>query len=338
MEQSDEEIAKQQLMLINMDPPKHNLYRRISRNAFTPSAVNSYEPRFRRYAKEIVDRVSKKGECEFVEDVAKDLPLIAILELCGVPTEDRGKFFEWTNAMFFHTDPSISEGDGIEAAKEAGINIYLYAMDLAKQHAENPKSNIVGSLLDGKVNDEKLSVDEFCAFFLMLISAGNESTRTVTTHGMRLLIENPDQLQLLVDEPSLIPYFCEEVLRFNAAFMAMRRTAMEDVELAGEKIKKGDKVVLFWHGVNRDDRVFDNPMKFDIRRYTTMPDLYKQHRAFGIGQHFCLGSHLARLELNVIFDEVIPRLKNPRFGGDVQYIESYFVNGIKSMPIVFDVE
>jgi cholest-4-en-3-one 26-monooxygenase len=339
MEQGPEEIARQQLMVINMDPPIHNKYRRIARNAFTPNAVNSYEPKFRQYAKEIVDRVAARGECEFVEEVAAELPLIAILELCGVPVEDRKKFFDWTNAMFFTSDDSMSEGeDNIAAAKEAGVNMYLYAQQLAEQHAREPMSNIVGALLDGSVNGEKLTIDEFCAFFLMLISAGNESTRTVTTHGMRLLMENPDQLQMLVDDPSLIPFFCEETLRHSAAFMAMRRTPTQDVELAGQTIRKGDKVILFWHGINRDERVFPEPMKFDIRRHETMPDLYKEHRAFGVGQHFCLGSHLARLEMQVMFEEIIPRLRNPRLAEPVSYIRSYFVNGIKSMRIEFDPE
>ncbi|NIB38975.1 cytochrome P450 [Pseudomaricurvus alkylphenolicus] len=339
MEQGEEEMAKQRLMVVSMDPPRHNKYRRISRNAFTPSAVNSYEPKFRQYAKEIVDRVANRGECEFVEEVAAELPLIAILELCGVPKEDRKKFFDWTNAMFFTSDDTMSEGeDNIQAAKDAGIHMYLYAAELAKKHAETPMSNIVGALLDNEVDEEKLTIEEFSAFFLMLISAGNESTRTVTAHGMRLLMENPHQLQMLVDDPSLIPYFCEEVLRHSAAFMAMRRTVMEDTELAGQKLKEDDKVILFWHGINRDERVFDNPMEFDIMRHKTMPDLHKQHRSFGIGQHFCLGSHLARLEMRVMFEEIIPRLKNPKFAKPVEYVRSYFVNGIKAMHITFDKE
>lgn len=339
MEQGEEEIAKQRLMFINMDPPVHNKYRRIARNAFTPAVVSSYEDKFRAYAKSIVDRVANRGECEFVEEVAAELPLIAILELCGVSPDDRKNFFDWTNAMFFTSDDTMSEGDdNIEAAKQAGINIYMYAMELAKKHETEPQDNVVGHLLDAEVEGKKLTIDEFCAVFLMIISAGNESTRTVTAHGMRLLIEHPDQLQMLIDDPSLIPYFCEEVLRYNAAFMAMRRTVMEDTELAGQQLKKDDKLIMFWHGVNRDERVFDNPMEFDITRYKTMPDLYKEHRAFGIGQHFCIGSHLARLEMLVMFEEIIPRLRNPKFSEPAQLVRSYFVNGIKSMRITFDKE
>lgn len=332
------DLEKQRLMLVNIDPPRHNKLRRIARSAFSPATVESYEDKFRQYAKEIVDTVASRGECEFVEEVAAELPLIAILELCGVPKEDRKQFFAWTNAMFFIDDDSMSEGDNRVAAQEAGANVYLYAANLARQHVEKPLNNIVGALLDGKVNDEKLTPDEFSAFFLMLIAAGNESTRSVTSHGMRLLMEHPDQLKMLVDDPSLIPYACEEVLRYNAAFLAMRRVAMDDVEVAGQLIEKGDKVILFWHGINRDERVFDDPMSFDITRFRRMPDLYKEHRAFGIGQHFCLGSHLARLEMRVMFEEILPRLRNPSFATPVQYVRDYFVNGIKSMPIRFDPE
>ena len=333
------DIESQRLMLVNMDPPRHNKLRRIAREAFIPSTVNSYEPKFRQYAKEIVDVVAPRGECEFVDEVAAELPLIAILELCGVPKEDRKQFFAWTNAMFFREDDSMSEGeDNRAAAHEAAANMYLYAAELARQHEEKPLNNIVGALLDGKVNGEKLTSDEFSAFFLMLIAAGNESTRSVTAHGMRLLMEHPDQLQMLVDKPELIPYACEEILRYNAAFLCMRRTAMDDAEVGGQLIKKGDKVVLFWHGINRDERVFDDPMSFNINRHLTMPDLYKEHRAFGFGTHFCLGSHLARLEMRVMFEEILPRLRNPTFAGPVEYVRDYFVNGIKSMRIKFDPE
>jgi cytochrome P450 len=152
-------------------------------------------------------------------------------------------------------------------------------------------------------------------------------------------MEHPDQLQYLVDHPEKIPDACEEILRYNTAFILMRRTAMEDVELAGHRIGKGDKIILHYHTVNHDERIFgDDAMAFDVRRAERMPDLYNQHRSFGIGQHFCLGTHLARLELRVILEEVIPRLRNPRLAGEIRYTRSSLVNGIKCMPIAFDPE
>ncbi|QFU74372.1 cytochrome P450 [Halioglobus maricola] len=337
-EYDDETIAMQTQMLVNMDPPKHGKFRRIARNAFTPKAVESYHATFKRYAKEIVDSVAAKGQCEFITEVAAELPLMAILALCGVPIEDRDKFFTWTNQMMFQEDEDIGGDDPAALAQDAAANIYLYAGELAKKHAESPLTNIVGSLLDSEVEDEKLTEEEFQLFFLMLIAAGNESTRSVTAHGMRLLMENPDQLQMLVDDPSLIPDACEEMLRYNPAFVTMRRTVMEDTEVAGVEMKEGDKVLLHWHLINQDPGIFEEPEKFDITRARRMPELAREHRSFGIGTHFCLGAHLARMEMQIMFEEVIPRLKNPQFAEPVKYMRDYFVNGIKEMNITFDPE
>jgi cytochrome P450 len=324
-------------MTINMDPPRQLKSRKIVRATFTPRAVDSYEASFRAHARRIVDAVSSRGECEFVEEVAAELPLLAILELCGIPADDRKDFFEWTNAMMFNQDPEMSADSAV--AEAASINVITYAMQLAAQHKDNPKDDIIGALLNGTAREEGLSEDEFVWFFLMLIAAGNESTRTVTSHGMRLLMEHPEQLQYLVDNPDKIPNACEEMLRFNTAFILMRRTAMEDVEVAGKQINKGDKIILHYHTVNQDESIFgDDAMEFDVRRAERMPDMYNQHRAFGIGQHFCLGTHLARLEMRVMFDEIIPRLRNPKLAGEVAYTRSSLVNGIKRMPITFDPE
>ena len=337
-EMTEEEMSMQRLMIVNMDPPNHLKYRRIARNAFTPKAVNSYEQRFRDVAKEIVDGVAKRGECEFVYEVAAQLPLIAIMELCGIGMEHKKQFFEWTNQMFFTEDSDMSGEDGQAVALAASMEVYAFAAGLAEKHKTEPLSDIVGALLSGEVEDEKLTPEEFQLFFLMLIAAGNESTRSVTAHGMRLLIENPDQLQKLVDDPSLIPGAIEEILRFNPAFVQMRRTVTNDIELDGQQLKAGDKMILNWHAMNHDPEIFDNPETFDVERHKKMPDLYNQHRAFGIGEHFCIGSHLARLELRVMFEEIIPRLRNPKFAEPVEYVRDFFVNGIKNMKITFDPE
>jgi cytochrome P450 len=324
-------------MTINMDPPRHLANRRIVRSSFTPRAVGAYEERFRFHARNIIDRVAARGECEFVEEVAAELPLLAILELCGIPAEDRKDFFEWTNAMMFSHDPEMAADK--EVAEAASINVITYAMGLAEKHKTEPKDDIIGALLKGNGTDQGLSEDEFVWFFLMLISAGNESTRTVTSHGMRLLMENPDQLQYLLDNPDKIPNACEEMLRYNTAFILMRRTAMEDIELAGKQIRKGDKIIMHYHTVNHDEKVFgEDAMKFDVTRGERMPDLYNQHRSFGIGQHFCLGTHLARLEMQLMFEEIIPRLRNPKLVGEIAYTRSNIVNGIKRMHISFDPE
>jgi len=323
--------------IINMDPPLHQKVRRIVRNAFTPKRVESYEPKFREHARRIVDAVARRGECEFVEEVAAELPLIAILELLGVPLEDRKQFFDWTNTMIFADDPdmSISELEG----QMASLEVIQYAQRLAEQHRVDPMDNITGALLDAELNGDSLSDDIFGWMFILILVGGNESTRTVIAQGMRLLMENPDQLEYLVNNPDKIAGACEEILRYNTAFIAMRRTAMEPQELGGQLIEKGDKVLLHYHTVNMDESVFgEDAMIFDVTRPERMPDLYNQLRSFGIGQHFCIGSHLARLELRIMFEEIIPRLRNPKLAEDPQYVRSFFVNAMKAMRITFDPE
>jgi cholest-4-en-3-one 26-monooxygenase len=335
MEFPDEILEMQKFTIINMDPPQHQKVRRIVRNAFTPKRVESYGPSFREHAKRIVDAVASRGECEFVEEVAAELPLIAILELLGVPLEDRKQFFNWTNNMIFADDPDMATS--IEEGQISAMEVIGYAMGLAAKHAETPMDNITSALLDAKLEGESISEDMFGWMFILILVGGNESTRTVIAQGMRLLMEHPEQLQYLIDNPDKISNACEEMLRYNTAFISMRRTAMEDCELGGQQIKQGDKVILHYHAANHDENVFgDDAMSFDVTRAERMPDLYNQLRSFGIGQHFCIGTHLARLELNIMFEEIIPRLRNPQFKSDPKFVRSFFVNAVKEMQITFD--
>ena len=322
-------------MFLNMDPPRQLQYRRLVRNTFTPKKVAALEPHFRQQAREIVNSVIEKGECEFVEDVAAELPLMTILELFDIPLEDRSKFFEWTNIMFFADDPDTHTAP--EEGMLASLMVIGYAQEMYKKHHESPQDNIVGALLSAEIDGEPMSEEDFCWIVLMMIVAGNESTRTAIAHGMRQLIEHPDQLQFLQENPDKIDNAIEEMLRCNPSFSCMRRTALEDVELSGQTIKAGDKVVLHYHIANYQKEVFgDDAEEFDVRRMERFPSLPRESRAFGVGQHFCLGAHLARLELQVMFDEIIPRMKNPTFSEPVSYMRSYFVQGIKKMNIRFD--
>ncbi len=323
--------------IINMDPPQHQRVRRIVRNAFTPKRVESYEAKFREHAKAIVDAVAARGECEFVEEVAAELPLIAILELLGVQLQDRKQFFDWTNTMIFADDPDMATSE-LEG-QMASLEVIQYALKLAEQHRAQPMDNITGALLDAELDGEPLTEDMFGWMFILILVGGNESTRTVIAQGMRLLMEHPDQLQYLVENPEKIGGACEEILRYNTAFIAMRRTAMEDLELGGQAISKGDKVLLHYHTVNMDETVFgEDAMDFDVTRPERMPDLYNQLRSFGIGQHFCIGSHLARLELRIMFEEIIPRLRQPQFAAEPLFVRSFFVNAMKAMQIRFEPE
>ena len=333
-EPPEEQLELLRTQLINMDPPQHLKYRRLVRNAFTPKAVDSYHRRFSELAGEILQRAVQDGRCEFVEDIASELPLIAICELMGVPIEKRQRLFELTNIMLGMDDPDLatSEEDGTNAM----IEMFMIGMEAAAAHRESPQNDIVNVLLNGTVEDEPLSDEDFCNFFLLLIVAGNETTRTVTSHGMRLLMEHPDQYQKLVDEPDLVEDAIEEILRYSPAVIAFRRTAMEDVELGGKQLRKGDKVQLYYAAASADEAVFDSPDEFDITR-NRRQDVRNEHRAFGVGQHFCMGSHLARLEMKVIFEEIVKRIRNPRLDGEIDWLRSNFINGIKRMPISFDV-
>jgi cholest-4-en-3-one 26-monooxygenase len=264
--------------------------------------------------------------------VAAELPLIAICELMGVPLDKRRRLFELTNIMIGMDDPEVSTTR--EEGTMAMMEMFMMAQELAAQQRTNPRDDIVNVLLNGTVEDEPLTDDEFCYFFLLLIVAGNETTRTVTSHGMRLLIEH-GQYQQLADNPELLEGAIEEFLRYNPAVIAFRRTATEDVEVGGQLIKKGDKIQMYYGSASADEAVFSHSDRFDITR-AQREELRNSHRAFGIGEHFCLGSHLARLELKVIFEEILRRIRNPRFDGEIAWLRSNFINGIKSMPISFD--
>ena len=260
---------------------------------------------------------------------------MAILETLGVPLEDRHQFYQWTNTMAFADDPDVAGTP--EEAQTASFEVILYAHQHAAKQRENPTSQVVQALLEGEVDGVPITDDMFAWMFMLIMVGGNESTRTVTSHGLRLLMEHPEQLQHLVDHPEDIPAAIEEIIRFNTAFIQMRRTATEDIDLFGQTIRKGDKVVMHYHAVNHDEEAFgDDAMTFDIHRAIANPNLSRELRSFGIGEHFCLGMNLARLELRIIFEELIPRLRNPKLAGEITYMRNFFISTIKAMPITFN--
>lgn len=330
------EIMRQ--LIINMDPPNHIKYRRVVSNAFTPKAVEALTPMMKDFAKSIVDKVAPRGECEFVSEVSAEMPLFVICALMDMPADKRQQFARLVDTMIGMDDPEldVSPEDGQMAAAE----IFGIAMELAASHKANPQGGtIINALLNGVVEGETLDEFQFCTFFLILIAGAVETTRTATSQGMRLLMEHPEQHQMLIDNPALIPDAVEEILRFYPPFIHMQRTATQDITLGGMEIKKGDMVKLFYPSVNHEPEVFgDDADVFDITRTQRMPDLKNQHRTFGVGQHFCIGSHLARKELCVMFEQIIPRLRNPRLAGAPHNLVSNFIPGIKSMHITFDPE
>ncbi len=328
MELPDELLAQQQMMMLNMDPPMHTRYRLLVNKGFTPRMVGRLEDRARELANQIIDAVSEKGECDFVTDIAAELPLQMIAEIMGVPVEDRRLLFDWSNRMVGSEDPEYQVTT--EAATAAAMELYDYAHRLVADKRIQSHDDILSVLIDARIGDDQLSELELDMFFLLLAVAGNETTRNLISHGMVALIEHPDQRQRLLDDPSLLGTAIEEMLRWASPVMHFRRTVTHDAEIGGHPVSEGDKVV-FWHiSANRDSTVFEDPYTFDISRSPN------EHVAFGGGgPHFCLGANLARLEIRVMFEEILRRLPDMEMAGPVERLRSNFINGLKHVPVRF---
>jgi cholest-4-en-3-one 26-monooxygenase len=324
----DANLDQQRLLMLNMDPPMHTRYRRLINKGFTPRMVGELESTMRKRTTEIIDRVAERGECDFVVDVAAELPLQVIADLMGVPQEDRHKMFDWSNRMIGAEDPEYGVTE--EMAQHASMELYAYAAQLAEQKRANPKDDLISVLTGSEVDGEQLSGLEIDLFFLLLTVAGNETTRNLISHGMVALLEHPDQLEKVRANRELLPGAVEEMLRWASPVMHFRRTATADVEIGGQQIKRGDKVVIWYIAANYDDTVFENPFTFDVERTPN------EHVAFGGGgPHFCLGANLARMEINVMFDEVLNRLHDLELAGPVSRLRSNFINGLKHVPLTF---
>ncbi|HME68497.1 MAG TPA: cytochrome P450 [Myxococcota bacterium] len=325
-----EELPMIQTMMLGMDPPRHSKYRRLVSGGFTPRTISHLEPHIRQIAHRIVEEVAQKGECEFVKEVAAELPLQVIAEFLGVPDEERGRIFHLSNRLIGFDDPEFQTSP--EDGKIAATEMWLYANQLAKARRVNPRNDIVSLLVNAEVEGEKLSELEFNNFFLLLAVAGNETTRNLISGGMLALLEHPRELRRLRNDPSLLPTAVEEMLRWVTPVAHFRRTATEDTEIRGQRIAAGDRVVMFYPSANRDEDVFSDPQHFDIGRTPN------DHLAFGIGEHFCLGSQLARLEIRIMFEELLRQLPEIELAGPVRRLRSNFINGIKSMPVRFSLD
>jgi len=327
-EGTPEQLEQQRMMMLTMDPPKHTKLRLLVNKGFTPRMIGRLDEHIHDVAREIVDRVSERGECDFVVDVAAELPLQVIAEMMGVPHEDRHQLFDWSNRMIGSEDPeyAVSDAEAMEAATE----MFMYANELAAKKRANPSDDIISALLQAEVEGEQLTDLEFDLFFELLAVAGNETTRNLISHGMHFMFETPDAWQALLADRSLLPTAVDEMLRYASPVMYMRRTAQREIELRGETIKEGDPVALWYISGNRDEEVYDRPNEFDITR---SPNDYVVFG--GGGPHFCLGANLAKLEIRVMFEELLNRLPDIQLTGDVQRLRSNFINGIKHMPVTF---
>ncbi|MDQ1373079.1 MAG: hypothetical protein QOJ09_417 [Actinomycetota bacterium] len=315
-------------LMLMTDPPEHTRKRKLVNHGFTPRMITRMEDHIRDLTNELLDSAIAKGECDFVVDVAAELPLLVIAELIGVPVEDRHKIFEWSNRMIGSEDPEYSIAD--EEVFAAQVEMFMYAGGLAEERRKEPRDDIMTALLNAEVDGDRMSDMDFNLFFMLLSVAGNETTRNAIAHGMDAFLDNPDQYRLLVEDPSRIDSATEEILRWASPVMYFRRNATEDVEIRGSQIKEGDKLSIWYVSANRDEEVFEDPFRFDIGRDPN------PHIAFGGGgPHFCLGANLARMEIRVLFEELVKRVPRVESLGDADRLRSNFIAGIKHLPVRF---
>jgi cytochrome P450 len=283
----------------------------------------------------ILDEAAARGECDFLRSVAAELPLQAIARLLGVPQEDRHKLIEWADATLDYDDRNLGEQSAKTQA--AAMEMFAYGSDLLARKRQEPADDILSAVVHGRIAhddggpaDEPLSDIELQMFFNLLIAAGSETTRNSIAVGLLGLIEHPDQWRIIETSRSVMPSAVEEMLRWASSTPYNRRTATCDVELAGQAIGAGDKVVLWWASANRDERVFVEPFRFDVRRDPN------PHLAFGHGSHFCLGASLARLEMRVVFEGVFERFARVELTGPVEWTRSNKHTGVRHMPVRFE--
>ena len=324
-----EELMLFRQQLIHMDPPRHTKLRKLVNRGFTPRMIAKLESHVREHARDIVDKVARKGECDFVTAVAAELPLLVIAELLGVPIEDRWKLFHWSNRLIGAEDPEY--GSPIDA-QLAVMELFQYGAWLAEQRRASAQDDIVSTLVHADVDGEKLGGLDFNMFFFLLVIAGNETTRNAISGGMQALCEFPAERERLLERRELLDTAVDEIVRWVSPVMQFRRTAQRDTELAGQAIREGEKVVMYYGSANRDERAFADAARFDVGRDPN------PHLGFGIGVHFCLGASLARMEMRVVFEELFRRLPDLELAGPVARLRSNFINGIKSMPVRFTPE
>ncbi len=328
-ESSEAAIDFQRLAMINMDPPRHTRQRGFVNRGFTRRMIGRLEKHITEICDGLIDEVAARGSAEFVRDIAAPLPLYVICELMGAPVADRMRLFALSNRLVGFDDPDFRAGTD-EKARTAGMEMSAYAHDLAAQRRERPAGDIVTQLLQPDDAGQALSAAEFALFFMLLVVAGNETTRNAAAGGMLAFFEHPEQWQRLLANPGLVPTAAEEIVRWVSPANMLRRTATRDTVVGGQRIAEGDKVVLFYSSANRDSGVFEDPFVFDIGRDPN------PHVGFGGGgPHFCLGRHLAALELRVLFTTLAQRMPGISLDGEVRRLRSNLINGIKEMRVRF---
>lgn len=325
---SDIEAGNAAGSMITMDPPMHVAYRRVANPWFTARKVAELEDRIRQLTRQYLDEVAPKGECEFMTELAARLPIAVLCDILGVPHEDEDKIFDWSNKVIGLQDPDLKPENDTEIAATF-MSLFAYGQRMIAERRANPREDLMTAVAHAEYDGKPIPPMLLNGFFLLMVIAGNETTRNTVTGGMKALIEHPDQRRKLIDNPALIPTAVDEILRWVSAVAYMRRTATEDTEIRGQKIAKGDKIAMWYGAANRDEDIFENPDAFDVAREPN------DHIAFGYGQHRCLGARLAQLQLRVMIGEILARIPDMEFNGEVKRLRSNFINGIKYMPVKF---
>ncbi|WP_406639037.1 cytochrome P450 [Amycolatopsis sp. WGS_07] len=353
-----EDLRYVRRMMLNMDPPEHGRLRGLLTKAFTPRAINRITERIEGWARDLVAAVADRGECDFAKDIAADLPLLTLAEVFGVPERDRRLMFDWSNRVIGFQDAEYAvsatvraddvtdlaraalavrpepgpDGQMPDPRSRAGMpDLYAYAHALGEHKRAHPGDDVMSNLMQ-YVDDDggRVSIEEFENLFWLFSVAGNETLRNGLPGGMAALLAHPEQYRKLLDDRSLLPGAVEEMLRWHTPVMHFRRTATQDTRLSDVDIKAGDKVVVWFSSANRDETVFPDPDVFDVTRAPS------EHLTFGHGPHFCLGSHLARVQMRALFEAVFDQLGEVRLAGEPRRLRSNFQNGLKSLPIRWD--
>ena len=320
-----ESIEMQRIILLNMDPPQHTRMRGIVSRGFTPRAISNLRQVLAERAERIVATALESGTGDFVADVASELPLQAISDLIGVPQEDRGKIFAWSNRMIGYDDELPGEEN---AGEMAAIEILGYSMTMAEERRGCPRDDIVTKLISAEIDGHHLSDDEFGFFVLMLAVAGNETTRNAIAHGMLAFLDYPGQWE--VYKASRPDTAADEIVRWATPVTVFQRTATQDTTLGGQKIKAGQRVGLFYRSANFDEEVFTRPERFDILRDPN------PHLGYGgYGTHYCLGANLAKLEIELIFTAIADAMPDIAKAGPPVRLRSGWINGIKQLPVTY---
>ncbi|MEE8165148.1 MAG: cytochrome P450 [Myxococcota bacterium] len=314
--------------LLNMDPPEHPEYRNLASGWFTPRAIGRRRAEIESIVRDLLDSLAEREEADFVEDFTAPLTLSVLADMLGVPRADWTRLFDWTNRMAGSSDPEYQVGPtAVDSMKATRDEMFAYFSSMLEERRKDPRDDIVSVLANAEIDGQPIPVFELLSYFSLLVVAGNETTRNAASGGLLALIENPGELDKLRRDPSLAAKAVEETIRWTSPVIQFCRTSAQDFEMHGQKIRAGESLCLFYPSANRDAEFFAEPDRFRVDRSPN------PHIGFGIGEHFCLGANLARLEILIALEQLIPRLEHVELAGVFERMQSSFLGGVKRMPI-----